>query len=144
MKLKNYDIYLQRLELYIKASRLKLVYAPEIGEGAYVPSSRTIRIDPDLSESEEIATILHEIGHSIDDTLVSGTQETRLEAAYRLVYKKKGSETHNTLVYECEERAWKFGRGVAKRLHIPLGNWFNRCEKEGLKAYKEELDNEAA
>lgn len=135
-KLKNHDRYLQRLEQYAEASGLAIKYADEPCEGAFIPSRNYIRIDPSLADAAEIATILHELGHSIDDTLVNPETCQKLEAAYRQVYGKKCTKRQSALVIECEERAWKFGRALAKKLRIPLGKWYDKQEKEALEAYR--------
>lgn len=135
--LKNYDIYIDKIKLYIDACELTLEYRDIDGDGMYIPSRRVIKLDKDLPESTEIATLLHECGHTLDDALHDPIMEKKLDKCYKAVYKDKASYDQKQLVVACEERAWVFGRAIAKKLRIRLGKWFDVEEKEALDSYKE-------
>jgi hypothetical protein len=130
--LKHYDTYLQSLELYAEASGLTVEYGEMDSPGVYVPSRRKIRIDPDLSQSKEIAVFLHELGHSIDPSITAKATEKKLDGAH---YANKASKRQSALVLACEERAWANARDIAKKLRIPLGKWFDNEETDCLNGY---------
>ncbi len=135
--LKNFDIYKDKLLQYVEACSLTIAYREEDGDARYVPSRRKIYLDRDLSESTEIACLLHEIGHSMDDTLSAKSLEKKIDRAYYAAYNKKPTTLQKELVVGCEERAWVYGRSIAKRLKIPLGKWFDREESDALKSYRD-------
>lgn len=136
-KLKHHDKYLQRLELYCKACDIKIKYVDkEIGGGAYDPHLRKLYVDEDLLESAEVAVFLHELGHSLDDTLVPTKASKKLSKAYKAVYSGRSSRKQLRAVIRCEKRAWHYARGIAKKLRIKLGVWFDAVEKYCLKNYK--------
>jgi hypothetical protein len=133
--LKNHDAYLDKLKAYAQACEITVEWKNEDGDGAYIPSLRKIKIDPDLPDSTEIATLLHELGHSLDDTLYSKSVMRVLDRAYKAVYHKKPTQQQLQSVLDCEKRAWTFGRSIAKKLRIPLGKWYAAEEAEALKIY---------
>lgn len=137
--LKNFDTYRDKLEAYSKACELTLEYRDHDGDGTYFPSRRKIVIDKDLPESTEIATFLHEIGHSMDDTLHSKSMEKKFDKAYKAIYSKRKKPTpqQKELVLGCEERAWMYGRAIAKKLRIPLGKWYDEEQTDALKSYRD-------
>lgn len=136
-KLKNFDVYLQKLEIYIKASKLKLEYSDKITcGGEFVPNRRKIVIEENLTDSETIATILHELGHSEDDSLLPQTIEHKLGTAIEAFHGDKFTPGQRELVLACEARAWKFGKAIAKRLQIPLGKWYAESKNFALKGYR--------
>lgn len=135
--LKNYDKYLQKIELYAKASDIKIVYGEEDGEGSYSPQHRRIKIDTGLRQSHEIAVLLHELGHSMDDSLQHKFEESALSAAYGAMYSDRSSEEQNCLILKCEKRAWRMARGIAKLLRIPLGLGFFEAKNYCLQHYRE-------
>jgi hypothetical protein len=134
--LKLHDEYLQRLELYAEASKLTVEYKQEDGDGAYVPSRRLIRIDPDLNDSFQVAVFLHELGHHLDDRLVHEKYLDRVNKAYTAFYAEKHTKRHLKLIRETEERAWEYGRTVAKIVKIRLGKWYDDAQKLCLESYK--------
>lgn len=135
--LPKYDEYLKRLETFAKALGIKIEYAPEDGEGSFSPAHKKIRIDPDLGPSDEVATILHELGHAVDDMLIDDKVYALLDQAYSLVYEDKVSKKQQALVMNCEKRAWQYGRSIAKQLKIRLGKWYTSVERECLRRYSE-------
>ena len=136
--LKNFDIYLDKLKLYAEACEIEIVYRDVPGDGAYIPTKRRINIDKDLPESTEIATLSHEMGHAMDDTLYDKRSMKILDKAFPAYYAGTATEAQKQAVIECERRAWVFARGIAKKLRIPLGKWFTNEESEAMSAYREE------
>lgn len=137
--LPKYHEYIRRLELFSKALGVKVEYAPEDGEGSFSPATRKIRIDPELSEAEEIATFLHELGHAVDDMLIDDKVYALIDKAYTIVYDKKVSKKQQALVVNCEKRAWQYGRSIAKQLKIRLGKWYTAIEVDCLRRYSDPL-----
>lgn len=134
--LKNHDLYMQRLEAYAAASHVELVWEEEPDGGAWVPARRLIRIDPHLTDSDEVATLCHELGHSEDDSFQRKRVWKKLDRAYSAFQRGRQTPEQYQAVIECEERAWRFGRAIAKRLKIPLGKWFDDEERSALAAYR--------
>lgn len=135
--LANCEEYFLTLKCYAKALKIKIIYAHIDCEGIYIPNRRTIKLDPDLDDQELIATLLHELGHSLDDALVTKTTYRHLDKAYPRVYDNKGTKQQLQTVLSCEKRAWICGKAIAKRLKIPLGKWYNRISKRNLRTYRE-------
>lgn len=137
ISLKHYHAYMERLKAYAEAVGLDIKYGDLDGEDGYFsPHRRYIKIDNDLSESYEIAIILHELGHSLDDTVADMKTESEADTAYSAMYRDKATKKQNKIVIACEKRAWKYGRKLAKQLDIRLGKWFDEAKSECLKAYK--------
>jgi Zn-dependent peptidase ImmA (M78 family) len=136
-KLKNYDKYLEKIEHYAQACEITIKYGQEDGDGSYSPARRTVKIDENLSDSAELATLLHELGHVLDDSTRQRFEEPKLSSAYNAVYNKKPTKKQIELVLECEEAAWVYARAIAKKLRIPLGKWFDDEMKDGLDSYRE-------
>lgn len=135
-KLKNFDVYLQKLEHYAKASRLKLEYCERITcGGLFIPSKRKIVVESDLTDSDTIATILHELGHSIDDSLLTQGSERTIDKAYTAFAKGTHTPEQKRNLMHCERRAWRFGKAIAKRLQIKLGKWYADSRQYALKSY---------
>lgn len=135
-KLKNYDRYLQKLLNFSKALKIKVIYKEVDGEAAYLPSKRQIKIDPNLSESVELACFLHELGHLLDDTLSTKSIAKAISRAYGTFYKNKASKFQKEIVIDSEVRAWIYGRAVAKILGIKLGTWYDKEQKSAVKSYR--------
>ena len=135
--LKKFDEYYQKLEHYCEASEIEIQYKEHDNDGSWVPSRRKIILDRDLDESTAVATLLHELGHTTDDYLKDPKQEKKYNKAYKAFYNNTANEKQKKLVVECEERAWVYGRGIARKLRIPLGKWFDTEEAEALRSYKE-------
>lgn len=137
--LKYYSEYIDRIIAYIEAHNMKLEYKVHDNEGTYIPAKRLIRIDPDMSDSQEIATLLHELGHTLDDSIVQGKMESRICLAYNAFYKNKASRSQKDLVIETETRAWRYGKVVAKNLRIRLGKWYDKEAEDALATYRGEV-----
>ncbi len=135
--LKHFELYKDRLLDYAAAHNLKVIMSDSDGDSTFVPATRTIKIDPELEPTEEIASFLHELGHFFDDTLrIDGSPEWEaLNNAYRTVYRKNCTDDQLTLIIACELRAWKNGRAIARTLKIRLGKWYDAYKFECLRAY---------
>ncbi len=137
INLKHYEIYMQILENYAKGLRIKITYSPRNDLGVYSSTTRRIGLDSELSQSWEVATLLHELGHCIDDASQPEDALPNVWDAYRAVYSGDFKAKHKKLVVECEKRAWQCGRGLAKKLGIKLGKWYTDVEQECLQDYLE-------
>lgn len=134
--LKYYGEYRDRIEQYAAACGIKIKYDNKDGEGSYEPHKRLIRIDPNLSDSCEIAVLLHELGHCLDNNLLTKKIDKKLSKAYTAVYRARETKKQLAIVVRCEIRAWKYARAIAKKLRIPLGKWFDDIQKYCIYDYK--------
>ena len=96
-------------------------------------------MDDSLSQTDEIATLLHEIGHALSDLFDTPDADIKaINNAYGMIYtQEKVSDKNMSIVLATEQRAWDNGRELAKRLKIKLGKWYSDVEKACLKEYKE-------
>lgn len=107
-------------------------------DGIYMPNQRKIVIDKNLSQSEIISTLLHELGHFIDDLR---NPYNNLANRYHLQGRANddiGRELtfrQKKALLKTEREAWINARGLASQLRIPLGNWFVNDERTSLKTY---------
>lgn len=135
-KLKKYDEYLKRLILFAYALDIRVEFTESTDNGCYVPRKRLILISDDLPHSNTIASLLHELGHVLDDIFLEEyLSNTELDDAYKKTYAGKHNKKELSLVILCEMRAWKTGRAIAERLRIPLGKDYDRLEKACLSDY---------
>lgn len=134
--LKNYEKYLRKLETYAETMGIRIISREEPCDGTYHPNNSTIVIDPDLSDSCEIATLLHELGHAMDYQLNNKKLSPKIWHAYEKLF--DGAHNINQLetVIEAEIRAWENGSLIAKRLKIPLGKWYAYERKTALTNYR--------
>jgi hypothetical protein len=135
--LKNYELYIDKLKAYAKACEISIVYRTEPCDGAYIPTRREVVLDPDLEESTEVAVLLHELGHSLDDSLFTKTYDRKLDRALTAADNGTATPEQVEMVIECEKRAWVYGRSIAKRLRIRLGKWYDKEESNNLLSYRE-------
>jgi len=138
--LPNYQNYLEKLLLFAQSKKIKVIYPSRMGDiGYYDPEKRSIGLDPLLSKQEEIAVFLHELGHAIDDSLRFGSElEKKLDKVYRRYYaNKRINKKEMKLIRNCEHRAWRYAKSIAKMLNISLGKWFYVVKKECLEGYVE-------
>lgn len=135
-ELKNFSSYLSRLELYAQANNIKVHYTDNDDYGSYSYRGRRLKLDEDLTHSEEIASFLHELGHAMDDEVI-GQQTGALAHAYYNLYEEKFSIKEKNMVVACEKRAWHYGRVIAKKLKIRLGKWFDIVENDCITTYEE-------
>lgn len=138
--LPSYKKYRQSLRIFAHSINIRVQMVSNTdSEGAYVPSRRMIIIDDDLSEASEIACMLHELGHAIDDLLFTDGFRPELENAYRAIYSPKYTKKQKRLVIQCEKRAWRNARRLARQLRINLGKWFDETEKYCLQNYRQNI-----
>ena len=136
-QLKHYDDYKARLINFALAHEIEVRFVPG-GEDAWLPAKRIIRIDEEQSDVDKIASLLHELGHAIDElTNINEKKIAELEDAYKVVYTaKRISSKRKRTVLSHERKAWKIGRAIAKVLKIRLGKWYTDIEHRCLEAYK--------
>lgn len=136
MRRQNYS-YKKRLLLFAQAVNIRVQYRPVDGDGAYIPVKRKVIIDDDLTPEEEIATLLHELGHVLEDAMApDNNKRDRLERAYVRVYDAKETPNQLRMVLRCERKAWAMGRAIAILLGIKLGPWYDKSIKDSIAAYK--------
>jgi len=133
--LKHYELYCTRLRNYAASNGITVVFK-ECDIDQWDPRTNTVTIDTEQSQSAEIASFLHELGHSIDD-LVSkpAVYDSKIWKAYDAMYANKATKTQKALVLSVEKKAWSNGRDIAKRLRIPLGKWYTQAEIFCLASY---------
>lgn len=136
-RLRKAEEYLGKIYQYADAVDIRIEVKASADDGVYLPARRKIVIDKDLDPSEEVAILLHELGHALDDALAKKSMEKRVDSAYKAIYAKKPTRKQRDFVMGCELRAWEYGRGIAKKLRIPLGKWYDRVRDESLKSYRE-------
>ena len=135
-KLKNYENYLLKIKSYAKAVGIKIIYNEDMEEGVYYPSTKTISISDHLPNSCEIAILLHEFGHSIDEYISHKPTRDILDDAYNAMYAEKCTPEQEKIVLDSEKRAWVFGRSIAKNLNIKLGDWYYKTKATCLLGYR--------
>lgn len=138
INLKHYTKYLDILLIYAKAIGIKMDFSAYNGNGAWMVAARKIKIDPDMSESEEIATILHELGHVMDDTFQMSKSPNEVIDAYSCIYTGTYTKKQKRLVIKAERLAWANGRKIAKLLKIRLGKWYTDVQRTSINAYKKD------
>ena len=140
IKLKHYKTYKKKLIKLCSALSIQLISHEEVDESAYIPSKKKILIEGDMSQSEVIGTLLHEIGHVLHDMTGRSIRHTEKEwNAYGFIYTKNVYKEEVMLVLGVEESAWKIGEQVAKMLGIPLGAWYHDLKAQCLDSYREIL-----
>jgi hypothetical protein len=139
-KLKYFKEYCQRLDLYAKANGITICYtSDQDSEGEWIPRSRKINLDPDQDESSFICTVLHELGHALDDMALEAHKFKRLTQIYSGFYEGQATPKQIKEVVECEIRAWNLGRSVAKALKIRLGAWYDKEQQYYIKDYRSHI-----
>lgn len=132
----NYYDYKERLEQYAELCGVTIRYhTPDWSDGWYY--SRIVSLANDLEQKEEIAVLLHELGHFIDHQANPKFYASkRLEGAYVKFNASLPLTRHQkALILVSERRAWKKGMGLAKQLRIPLGKYFYTEMRLGLDSY---------
>lgn len=136
ISLKHVDSYRRRLLNFAKAIGIQVIYTAGTDDGAYIPSKNKIKIGDNFSDSTEIATLLHELGHVISDIGIDQKEHKVQDGAYRVIYTEKYTQRHLEVVLACEKKAWCIGRNIASALKIKLGSWYLKEEKAALKSYR--------
>lgn len=131
-----YDEYVNKIEVLAKALRIKIEWTPYPSDGAWLATRRMIKIDPDLSHVDTLATLLHELGHAVDDSVVLKKDMAIVGAAYGTIYTEFYSSKDVTLVVLSEIRAWNYGAALAKILGINVGKWYTKIRVKAIRDYK--------
>ena len=136
-KLKHYKAYISRLKLFAKAMNIRVTFDDIDEDGLWIPSTRRIRINKDSSQSVKVASLLHELGHSMDDMLTTPYKEAmKVHRAYGSIYTKRFLQSQRSLVLKIERNAWRISLDIASRLHIRLGFWFYEFKRVCLYTYR--------
>lgn len=135
--LKHYKKHLRKLVKFANALGIKVEFKHEVSDGVFIPWKRKIRIDDSMTETETVATLLHEIGHMLDDLTDLYSSPSKIAASYHAVYYSKPTRVQKAAVLACETRAWNIGRLVAKQLKIRLGAWYLHYANLSLQTYQE-------
>jgi hypothetical protein len=136
-RLPKYSEYLDSLKLYAKALKIKVEYKHGDFEGGeYHHHVRVLRLEPDLSESQEIACFLHELGHAFDESACDYNYVKNLSKAYLAFYEDRATPLQVAGVLKCEREAWRYAEIIAKLLKIKLGKWFYKNKKYFLEGYE--------
>lgn len=137
-KLKNKALYINKIKQAAKSLRVKVQFSdyPE-HLGKWNPNKRCITVHYGQSDSALISTLLHELGHAIDDLFIEHTRReyNAIDTAYKMLHNNRASSKHKKIIRNCEDRAWKLGEALAKALGIKLGPWFYEDAKQALKTY---------
>lgn len=135
--LKHYKLYLKKIHKYADSLGIEIFYLEEVeGEGLFSHHYKVLHIQDDLTETEMVATLLHELGHAMDFSFYNKRTMKRLFVAYENVYNGKHSKRDLELVIIAEKDAWNTGKVIAKLLKIKLGTWYSHQEALCLKDYK--------
>lgn len=142
MKIDTYVKNYNKLLKYAESSGVTVVYVQKNESASWQRDTRTIQLSPEYSEKvEELALLLHELGHMRDDFTLGKVKE--INTAYNQFNKlilrtiKNTSKKNKTLVIDTEYRAWTYGIAIAKQLGIRLGKWYYNEMESGLKTYFE-------
>jgi hypothetical protein len=140
MKLRSYKTYLKKLKQYCKVSNVKIVWKSNYeGCGDYDPNNRTITIDRKLSQSEIISTMLHELGHYLDDSRNPTKYGNNHHYYGRTRLERELSElttNQKAIVWDTELEAWKNAEALAYQLRIPLSKWYWKDKESSLNTYR--------
>lgn len=136
--IKHYEKYLMSLMLFAAGLKYKIEWKDKLPcGGILVPKYRVIYILASLPPTEKIATLLHELGHAIDDNFFNFKEENLVDTAYKKTYSnKKVNSKYHKIVMKCEKAAWNNGRNIAAMLGIRLGLWYTEIELQSLETYK--------
>lgn len=142
--LKNYNLYLKRLLDYSKLAKVVVWDKPMAKPnddsnylGEYLTRGRVINLESTLTQKETLAVLLHELGHFLDEMLnpEKANNKNLLSAYQKFFVNKPMTPKQKLLILECETTAWNYGKGLAKKLKIPLGDWYEKEMMCGLAEY---------
>lgn len=129
MKIDTYIKNYNKLLKYAESSGVTVVYIQRSETASWRRDTRTIQLSPEYSgKVEELALLLHELGHMRDDFTLGKNKE--INTAYNQFNKlilgtiKNTSPKKKILVIDTEYRAWIYGIAIAKQLGIRLGKWY--------------------
>jgi len=137
--LKHYERYISSITNFASALDIEIIYKPYDESAAWLPSTNKIIMDDNVSQTEEVASLLHELGHAVSDLFDTPDADIKaIEKAYGVIYTNSPVSAKNlSVVLATEQRAWNTGREIAKRLKIRLGKWYTNVELECMEAYNE-------
>lgn len=140
MKLKNYQLYLKKVKAYARLCEVSIIFKKEVdGTGEYRPGRREVAIERGLGQSAIISTLLHELGHFMDDlrnptnnfaNRFHNDGRTAIEKELYLTQRQKNQ------VLKLEKEAWKNAEALARQLKIPMGRWFYQDKESSLNSYR--------
>jgi len=135
--MKKYDLYISRLLAFAKALGISVTWK-RLGsyEAYYRPDNNSITIDDELDPESEIASMLHELGHAVDEYRVERLNQEDVSRAYTAWYEGRDTRSQRKKVLAEERAAWRIGRIIAKNLKISLGKWYAKEQKESLAVYR--------
>lgn len=122
---------------WIRINRIRICYSDlQFDDGQWTNYLNRIDLASDLDLKEELATLLHECGHYLDD--YSNGENRQLDKAYNKYNSGVLITTKEyRLIYACEKRAWLNGRKLARQLKIRLGKWFDKEMRSSLAVYRQ-------
>lgn len=124
------------LKKWIGINRIRICYSDmPYDDGSWTNYLSRITIHDDLDLKTELATLLHECGHYLDD--YANGEDRAIDRAYNKY--NAGVLLNNKeyrLVYQSEKRAWQNARRLAKQLKIRLGKWFDKEMRSSLAIYR--------
>ena len=136
MKLKNEDLYFNKILTYCNAVGITVFYKPLLNNAQIY--DKKIYIDPTFTGSHLISVLLHEIGHFEDD-IVNNNQFNELyaQASIKVDNNIALNQKEFDCIMKCEVGAWLKGEHIAKKLKIPLGKWYLKSMNKFLTPYYE-------
>lgn len=138
MKLKHYNTYYNKILDYCKIINVDVYFQTGLNNAMFITKGRKIYIDPEFTESDKIAVLLHELGHFLDDTINNKKFDKLYERASKKMDKNISLNFNEfNCIMTCELNAWKLGIVIAKKLKIPLGLWYKKTSEKYLASYFE-------
>lgn len=134
-QLKHYEKYVKTIRSYARGMQIKVILE-EGDNGASSPTRKYIKVGVDQSETGVIATLLHELGHMHDFTLVRRRSVNALMKYHDLLDKGKIRQVQLRRIVKGEERAWAYGKIIAKMLGIPIGKWYDEHARDAIRTYR--------
>lgn len=134
-QLKHYETYIKLIRSYAKGIHLKIEFV-DGDNGVFSAQLRRIRCGTEQDETAIVATLLHELGHALDDALVNRKTFRAMSKAYIALEHKKANAKQRRAIVKTEQRAWAYGKIIAKILCIPLGKWYDTYSRRYIREYK--------
>lgn len=131
------NIYFNRLIDFARSLQINIFYKNNVNIGYFLPNKKEIIIDPKLTLDQQIFSILHELGHHLDDVENNYKYDDIYGKANKKVEKELSlSIREYNVLNECEIRAWKKGEIIAKLLDIRLNKGYSIFKKSCLSGYR--------
>lgn len=139
MKLKNHSTYFNKILDYAKSVGIDIIFYTKLNNAYYQPYGKKIYIDPEIKGSDQIAILLHELGHFEDEVFTSDKKVELLyqRAAYKCDEDIPLSKREFNCLIGCELNAWNHGAIIAKKLKIPTGKWYKKIQDKSIATYFE-------